>query len=196
MKSIARTLLPLCAALTLVVIATAPIALAAKDGGEEKDEENFVQFSKEHPLGEPKPDKALIYVVRPTSAGFAVKSWFFSDDQALGVNRGSSYFFADVEPGKHVFWSKSENVDAVELEVEAGKTYYLQQHVKIGGLKARTKLEVLDETAGQERLAKCTKHGELTEAGRARGAELAAEYKDNTAKDLARREQDAAKGRD
>ena len=125
----------LCAALALLALASAPAAAGGTDPRDGKDEENLVAFSKEHPLGEPKPDKALIYVVRPTSAGFAVKSWFFSDDQALGVNRGSSYFFADVEPGKHVFWSKSENVDAVELEVEAGQTYYLQQHVKIGGLK-------------------------------------------------------------
>ena len=184
----------LSAALALVVLASVPLAFAAKEADTEKDEENFVDFSKEHPVGEPKADKALIYVVRPTSVGFAVKSWFFSDDRALGVNKGSSYFFADVDPGKRVFWSKSENVDAVELEVEAGKTYYLQQHVKVGGFKARTKLEVLDETAGKERLAKCTKHGVLTDKGHARGAELAAEYKDHTAEDLARREKESEEG--
>jgi hypothetical protein len=181
----------LCAGLALVAFAASPAAHAGKTAEEDKDEENLVQFSQEHPLGEAKPDQALIYVVRPTSVGFAVKSWFFSDDQALGVNRGSSYFFAHVAPGKRVFWSKSENVDAVELEVEAGKTYYIQQHVKIGGFKARTKLEVLDETAGPERLAKCTKYGVLTDKGRARGAELAAEYQDHTAEDLARRERKA-----
>ena len=184
----------LCTTVVLVALASAPASYAGKDAQAEKDEENFVQFSKDHPLGEATADRALIYVVRPTSAGFAVKSWFFSDDQVLGANRGSSYFFAHVEPGKRVFWSKSENVDAVELEVEAGQTYYLQQHVKIGGFKARTKLEVLDEVAGQERLAKCTKYGVLTETGRARGAELAAEYKDRTAEDLARREEAAAEG--
>ena len=174
-------------ALVLVPLLGTPIAFAANNSDGE-DEEHFVEFSKEHRRGQPKADKALIYVLRPTNVGFAVKSWFFSDGEVLGVNRGSSYFFAEVDPGKRVFWSKSENVDAVELEVGAGKTYYLQQHVKIGGLKARTKLEVLDATEGQTRLANCTKHGVLTDKGLARGAELAAEFRDRTAEDLARRQ--------
>ena len=160
----------------------------AKDKEDDKqDDEGYVEFRKEHPLGEVSPDKALVYVVRPTSMGFAIKSWFLCDDRALGVNRGSSYFFAHVDPGKHVFWSKSENVDALELELEAGKTYYIQQHVRVGGLKARTKLELLDEATGKEKLASCSKHGVLTESGKARGAEIASEYKDRTAEDLARR---------
>ena len=182
---------------TTVAILCCVVGLGAAQGQDEdkKDEEGFVEFTKDHPLGEARPDKALVYVVRPTSAAFRIKSWFLYDDQVLGVNRGSSYFFAHVDPGKHVFWSKSENVDAVELEVQAGKTYYLQQHVRMGGLKARTKLEVLDEATGQERLAKCSKHGVLTETGKARGAEIAAEYEDRTAEDLERRakkEQDKA----
>jgi hypothetical protein len=36
--------------------------------------------------------------------------------------------------------------------VEPGKTYYLQQQVKMGTWKARTKLAVLDETKGKEEL--------------------------------------------
>ncbi len=170
-----------------IVFPGSPTPAGTKTEGSEGDDEGFVQFSKDHPLGEVESDKALVYVVRPTSMAFAVKSWFLCDDQALGVNKGSSYFFAHLEPGKRLLWSKSENVDALELVVEAGKTYYIQQHVRAGGLKAHTKLEVLDEATGQEKLAKCSKHGVLTDSGRARGAEIAAEYKDRTAEDLARR---------
>ena len=182
-----------CVALGLLGPATGGARAGDKD---DQDEEGFVQFSKDHPLGEVAPDKALVYVVRPTSVGFAIKSWLLCDDQVLGVNKGSSYFFAHVDPGKHVFWSKSENVDALELEVEAGKTYYLHQHVRLGGLKARTKLEVLDEADGQERLAKCAKHGVLTDTGRVRGLEIASEYQDRTAEDLARRASEEQKKKD
>ena len=80
---------------------------------------DYIEFTKEHPLAE--ADRALIYVVRPTSIGAAIKSFFMCDEEILGINRGNSYFFAHVEPGRHVFWSKSENVDALELEIEAGK---------------------------------------------------------------------------
>lgn len=180
-----------CVALALLLLST--VAIAGKKDEDAVDEEGYVEFSKERALGEVDPDKALIYVLRPTSMGFAIKSWFLCDDEVLGVNRGSSYFFAYVEPGKHVFWSKSENVDALELEVEAGKTYYIQQRVRMGGLKARTKLEVLDEAEGEKRLAKCAKHGVLTENGRNRGTEIAAEFKDRTEKDLERREKKAKK---
>jgi hypothetical protein len=154
---------------------------------EDKDDGGLVEFRKDHPLGQVVPDKALVYFVRPTSMAFAIKSWMFCDDDVLGANKGSSYFFAHVEPGKHVFWSKSENVDALELEVEAGRTYYVQQHMRMGGMKAHTKLEVLAEADGVERLAKCAKHGVLTDKGLERGAEIAAAYKGRTVEDLARR---------
>ncbi len=157
----------------------------------DKDDEGYVNFSKDHPLGESKPDKALIYVVRPTSVGFAIKSFFLCDDDILGINRGSSYFFAYLDPGKHVFWSKSENVDALELQVEAGHTYYIQQHVRMGGFRARTKLEVLNETDGTKALADCSKHGTMTDTGREKGKEIARDYKKNTQEDLDRRAREA-----
>jgi hypothetical protein len=149
--------------------------------------EGYVQFTKEHPLGAAMPDKALIYVVRPTSAAAGVKSFFLCDDEILGINRGKSYFFAHVEAGKHVFWSKSENVDALELEVEAGKTYYIQQQVQVGVFRARTKLTVLDEADGEKALMKCKKHGTLTAKGREKGAEIVRDHKKDTQEDLDRR---------
>ncbi len=164
----------------------------ASDKGDEKDDEGYVNFSKDHPTGTVKPDKALVYVVRPTSMGFAIKSFFLCDDEILGINRGSSYFFVQVDPGKHVFWSRSENVDAMELQVEGGHTYYIQQHVKMGGFRARTKLDLLDEATGKEALSDCKKHGTLTDQGRAKGREIAREYRKDTQEDLDRRAREAA----
>lgn len=167
-------------------------AAAEKD---EKDKEGLVNFTKDHPLGEIRPDRALVYVVRPTSMGFAVKSFFFCDDAVEGINQGSSYFYFYAAPGRRLFWSKSENVDALEQEVEAGKTYYVQQHVRMGGFRARTEIEVLDEESGKKALAECSKHGSLTAAGQAKGAELVVEHKKDTREDLDRRakEQEKAK---
>lgn len=152
-----------------------------------EDDEGYVTFSQDHPLGAPEEGKALVYVVRPTSLGYAIKSFFIVDDTPAGINRGSSYFFVQVEPGRRVFWSKSENVDALELEVEAGSTYYLQQHVQVGGFRARTKLEVLGEAEGKAALAKCRKHGTMTARGRAKAAEIVVEHKADTQEDLDRR---------
>jgi hypothetical protein len=169
------------------------LILTAVAGGSAAWAADYVEFTKEHPLADAQADKALIYVVRPTSLGAAIKSFFFSDKEILGINRGNSYFFAPVAPGRHVFWSKSENVDALELDVQAGGTYYIQQHVQMGGFRARTRLEVLDEARGKEALAKCKKHGTLTDEGREKGAELVRDHLQDTREDLDRRAAEAAK---
>lgn len=168
--------------------------LAVAAGGTGTLAADYVEFTKkEHPLGEVQADKALIYVVRPTSIGSAVKSFFLCDEEILGINRGKSYFFAHVDPGRHVLWSKSENVDALELEVEAGRTYYIQQHVRMGGFRARTELELLDEVRGEEALAKCKKYGTMTDKGREKGAEIARDHLKDTQEDLDRRAAEAEK---
>jgi len=139
------------------------------------EDEDFAVREKAVVRPEIEADKALIYIVRPTSAGTAIRMWVFADDTVLGLTKGDTYASAYVEPGEHLFWSRAENVSALTATVEAGKTYYLKQNVRMGGLKARVKLEILDETEGHEMLAKCGHHSTLTEAGRARAAEIAAE---------------------
>lgn len=150
----------------------------------------YVVFTRDHPVSEAKADKALIYVVRPTGFSATIKSFFFCDDEVLGINQGSSYFFVHVTPGKRVFWSNSENVEALELNVEAGQVYYIQQHVDLGTLHARTRLELLDDMAGKEALAQCKKHGTLTDNGRAKGKEIVRVHQKAVQEDL---EQDPAR---
>ncbi len=151
------------------------------------EDEDFAVREKAVVRPEVLPDKALIYIVRPTSAGTAIRMWAFAGDTVLGVTKGDTYASAYVEPGEHLFWSRAENVSALTATVEAGRTYYLKQNVRMGGLKARVKLEAIDETEGQEMLAKCGHHSTLTEAGKARAAEIAAEK-------LAVAQEKAAKG--
>jgi hypothetical protein len=129
----------------------------------------LVVFGKDHPLGEAKPDKALVYVVRPTGFGGAVRSFFFCDDEPHGINQGSSYFFAAIAPGTRAFWSDAESPEMLRLNVEAGQVYYIQQHVDLDALHARTRLELLDDMTGPQALAQCRRHGILTDSGRARG---------------------------
>ena len=189
-------------ALLVLLLGTSQLSWAAEEeetAGEETAEasdasENLVVFSKERRSPETRADKALVVVVRPAKIGFAIKSFFLVDEEPLGINKGKSYFFAHVEPGSHVFWSKSENVDALELAVEAGKTYYFQQHVQVGALKARTKLETLSEEEGRRLMEKCSRYATMTDRGRARGVEIAKEHKDSTQKDLERRAKKAAEG--
>ncbi len=122
---------------------------------------------------EPPPDAAVVYVVRPAMLGKAIKAWAFVDETTIGVNKGKHYTFATVPPGRHVFWARAENVSALEMNVEAGVSYYLKQGVQMGGLKARVKLVAVSEMEGKAAIEKC-KYTQLTDEGRARGAEIVA----------------------
>ncbi|MEO6590090.1 MAG: DUF2846 domain-containing protein [Pyrinomonadaceae bacterium] len=107
---------------------------------------------KQHPTPEAPEDKALIYVLRPTIIGYKINSKLAVDGEWKGVNRGKTYFFFTVESGEHYFCSESENQDYLKLEVEAGKTYYLQQKVEMGMWKARTNLVIMKEEEGRKKL--------------------------------------------
>ena len=108
-----------------------------------------------HPTPDAPADKALIYVVRPTMGGNKVQTKLAVDGQFKGVNRGNNYFFFTLEPGMHYFCSQSENKSTLSLKLEAGKTYYLQQKIRLGFIKARNKLAAISEAEGKEALAKC-----------------------------------------
>lgn len=108
---------------------------------------------KQHPVPEAPPDKALVFVVRPTLWGNKIQTKLAVDGQWKGVNRGNNYFFFTLDPGEHHFCSDSENRSLVTLNVEAGKTYYLQQKIRVGFWKARNKLAVLDEAEGKKGLS-------------------------------------------
>jgi len=108
-----------------------------------------------HPTPEPPPDKALVYIVRPTMMGNKIQSKLAVDGQWVGANRGHNYFFLTLDPGQHYFCSKAENRSVLAVSLEAGKTYFLEQKIKMGFMKARNKLALLREEEGKAKLAKC-----------------------------------------
>ncbi|MFN6962665.1 MAG: DUF2846 domain-containing protein [Pyrinomonadaceae bacterium] len=128
------------------------IALRTKACGTEKVDYDAETKKDQHPTPDAPADKALVYVMRTTIIGYKIHSKLAVDGKWVGTNRGKTYFFITLDPGEHFICSESENQDAARLTVEAGKTYYLQQQVKAGMWKARTKLALLDEAKGKEEL--------------------------------------------
>jgi len=141
-------------------------------------EEDFAVYEKGGPRPEAPPDKALVYIVRPATLGMAIRLWAFADETPLAVTRGNTYATAEVEPGTHIFWGKAENVSAMEYTVEAGKTYFLKLKVKMGGFKARVRVEFLAEKEGEEALKNCKKYSTFTAAGQERAAVIVGERLD------------------
>jgi hypothetical protein len=110
---------------------------------------------KHHPLGEPVPGKALVYVIRPTMLGSKIQTKLAVDARWVGVSRGHNYFFLQLDPGEHYFCSKAENTSVLAVRVEAGKSYYVEQKIKTGWMKARNKLALLGDEEGRNKLARC-----------------------------------------
>ena len=109
---------------------------------------------KTHPTPEPPPDKGLVYIVRPTMYGNKIQTKVAVNGKWIGANRGHNYFFVTLDPGEHYFCSKAENKSVMALKVEAGKTYFVEQKIKMGFMKARNKLELLPDEEGKKKLAK------------------------------------------
>lgn len=95
------------------------------------------------------PNKSGLYIYRNESMGGAIKMDVTVDGKAIGQSAAKTYFFLEVEPGKHTITSKSENTDSLTLDTVAGKLYYVWQEVKMGFLFARTKLSLMDEATGK-----------------------------------------------
>lgn len=96
------------------------------------------------PTPEAKPDKATIVVVCPPLAarysGRGNQFKLHANDRVVAVNRAGTYTFAYLDPGKYRLVSQSENANGFEMELEAGKTYYLLQNTFQGAFKWETSL--------------------------------------------------------
>jgi hypothetical protein len=100
-------------------------------------------------------DKAIVYIIRSTEFGFLVKMNIDCDSVHIGSTLAKKYIYTILAAGKHVFTAKSENKFKLEMNLEAGKIYYLQQQVNMGLLYATTKLKILNEEDGKKYLKKC-----------------------------------------
>jgi len=129
--------------------------LQMKACGSKEDELDYETRTdkSDHPTPPAPTDKALVYVLRPSMFGNRVQSKLAVDGEWKGVNRGNNYFYFTLEPAEHLFCSVAENHSVLKLKVEAGQTYYLQPHVRMGIAKARNELGVLSDEEGKAKLA-------------------------------------------
>lgn len=78
---------------------------------------------------EPKPEgKAIVYVysLGTTTTVIQVRKPMFLDDKEIADIRPERYYIVLIEPGKHILRFKSRKQGGVEMNFEAGKTYYLR----------------------------------------------------------------------
>jgi hypothetical protein len=101
------------------------------------------------------PVKARIYVMRPTIVGGAIPMGVSDNETLIGSTGPKGYLCWERDPGNIVLKSRAENTATIPIVCEAGKVYYIGQHVRMGFLMARTGLSVLPDDQGKIKLQEC-----------------------------------------
>src|SRR5579884_971808 len=90
------------------------------------------------PYFEPLPSidggKALIYFYQPhirMGAHSPSSQIVYADGKALGLLDDGGYFAYAAEPGRYSFSFKKTNDEALVLNLEAGKTYFIRWHFRL-----------------------------------------------------------------
>ncbi|MCI9845288.1 DUF2846 domain-containing protein [Flavobacterium pectinovorum] len=99
---------------------------------------SIVGYSQE--LRKPSEGKAIVYFVRSSGMGALINFKYFDGEKYLGKFNYGKYLVYECEPGKHVFWSRSENTDFIEADLEAGKIYIVDSEAQMGAIKAGVEL--------------------------------------------------------
>jgi hypothetical protein len=101
----------------------------------------------------PEPGKAIVYVVRPSSAGAIIRFNVFIDDHEdtseMGFTRGSQYIYFNLMPGEHTILSKAENWAEAKITAKAGDIIYVEQDPSMGIIMARNSLRIPPDYEGK-----------------------------------------------
>lgn len=101
------------------------------------------------------PGKARIYLYRDEGFGAAITMPVIFDGRAVGQTAARTYFFWEVDPGRHTLASLTQNTSTVEVDARADGVYYVWQEVKMGAFTVRSDLQLVDEATGRKGVQSC-----------------------------------------
>lgn len=85
-------------------------------------------------------DKSVVYFVRADPTSSLIHFTYFDSTRVIGVFNGEKYMRYECEPGKHLFWAKSQNRSFVRANLEPGKIYIIEVLPQLGFMEPRVKL--------------------------------------------------------
>jgi hypothetical protein len=100
--------------------------------------------------------KAQLYVYRKEIIGAAIKMPVLVDGMEVGDTVAKAYIFKALPAGTHTVVSKAENDSTLEIDMQAGHSYFVWQEVKMGVLYARSKLHLVSEETGEAGVKECS----------------------------------------
>lgn len=115
--------------------------------------------------GDPKPkaETATIYIYRTGSWSGAANNWaMFVDEKKICKLSNNRFIKVEVAPGKHRVSSKIGGLEVlkketeVEIEAEAGKSYYVSCNVKQSLTRARLEMTEVTKSSADKQMEKMT----------------------------------------
>ena len=105
----------------------------------------------------PSPGKAGLYIFRNSFVGAALTKTLSVDGKPIGTSANKVYFYKEIPAGKHTIATQSEFSDNVlEITVEAGKTYFIRQYIKMGAFVGGANLELVSDEEGKKEVLQCS----------------------------------------
>jgi hypothetical protein len=102
---------------------------------------------------------ATIYVIRPKSrSGWVNGMKIYEGEKIIGILSTNTYLKWNVkaENGEIIITSKGEGSDMLRINPRKGETYYIVQEHKTGWVKARPKIEFINEGEANKLLKNAT----------------------------------------
>lgn len=104
----------------------------------------------------PPEDKALVFIIRRQSMAKLINLTLECNGVYLCTTIGKRFIYLILDPGSYTFVSKAKNKSSLQLNLEAGNTYFILQKLSTGGIITLTELELMEETTGRKKLKKCS----------------------------------------
>lgn len=122
---------------------------------------SILSFTLVKTTAEKSDDPATIYIYRVGQFGAAANNWsIFADEQKICKLSNNKYIMHKVKPGKHVYTAKIGGVGIlkketeIEIEAEAGKSYYIACNVKQSFTRVRLELVEVTKSSADKQMAK------------------------------------------
>jgi hypothetical protein len=95
---------------------------------------------------QPEEGKGLVIFYRTKKfSGGAIKFSVKDNEKSYGQLKNGTIIKIQSAPGEHTFWSQVISSDAITLNIEEGKVYYVKGTVKMGAIAGRPKFDQVDE---------------------------------------------------
>lgn len=97
----------------------------------------------------PAAHMARLYVVRTSMLQPVTKSQIYVDNELIGFLAPKTFLMMDMPPGVHVVSAQTKFKSQMELHLEAGQSYFIQQDMYLLLFKSTEELKIIEIKEGK-----------------------------------------------